>query len=110
MESICFGYSAFLSMLTHVIWDSFTHQNGLMVTKLRVLTQTYTFFGYQIPIYKFLQHGSTLFGIVLIFGYVYYRATLGKDKKYQLYRQGKTHLLEFTSCFNARICMSMATY
>ena len=69
-----------LGMLTHVIWDSFTHQNGLMVTKLRVLTQTYTFFGYQIPIYKFLQHGSTLFGIVLIFGYVYYRATLGKDK------------------------------
>ncbi|MEY2356795.1 DUF4184 family protein [Lysinibacillus capsici] len=76
-----FGYSALLGMLTHVIWDSFTHQNGLMVTKLRVLTQTYTFFGYQIPIYKFLQHGSTLFGIVLIFGYIYYRATLSKDKK-----------------------------
>ena len=80
MENIRFGYSALLGMLTHVIWDSFTHQNGLMVTKLRVLTQTYTIFGYQIPIYKFLQHGSTMFGIMLIFGYIYYRASLSKDK------------------------------
>ena len=80
MENIRFSYSALLGMLTHVIWDSFTHQNGLMVTKLRVLTQTYTIFGYQIPIYKFLQHGSTMFGIMLIFGYIYYRASLSKDK------------------------------
>ena len=76
-----FGYSALLGMLTHVIWDSFTHLNGFMVTNLRVLTQTYTVFGYQIPIYKFLQHGSTLFGIMLIFGYLYYRASLMEHKK-----------------------------
>lgn len=78
---IVFSYSALLGMLTHVIWDSFTHQNGLMVTNLRFLSQTFTLFGFPIPIYKFLQHGSTLLGISLILGYMYYRASLIKHKK-----------------------------
>lgn len=78
---IVFSYSALLGMLTHVIWDSFTHQNGYMVTNLRFLSQTFTLFGFHIPIYKFLQHGSTLLGITLIFGYMYYRASLIKHNK-----------------------------
>ncbi|MFJ7696707.1 DUF4184 family protein [Lysinibacillus fusiformis] len=76
-----FSYSALLGMLTHVIWDSFTHQNGFMVTNLRILSQTVTLFGFPIPIYKFLQHGSTLLGITLILGYMYYRASLIKHNK-----------------------------
>ncbi|QEA00102.1 DUF4184 family protein [Lysinibacillus fusiformis] len=80
-KTIVFSYSALLGMLTHVIWDSFTHQNGLMVTNLHFLSQTFTLFGFHIPIYKFLQHGSTLVGITLIFGYMYDRASLIKHNK-----------------------------
>ncbi|MEK5231375.1 DUF4184 family protein [Lysinibacillus sp. FSL K6-0232] len=71
---IIFSYSALLGMLTHVVWDSFTHQHGFMVTKLTILSQTIQIGGFQIPIYKLLQHGSTLLGIALIIGYVYKRA------------------------------------
>jgi len=78
---VVFVYSALLGMLTHVIWDSFTHQNGFMVNNFHILTQTFTLLGFQIPVYKFLQHGSTLFGILLIFGYLYYRASLIEHNK-----------------------------
>ncbi|WP_155590457.1 DUF4184 family protein [Lysinibacillus cavernae] len=76
---VVFGYSAILGMLTHVLWDSFTHQNGFMVTNFPLLSQTYTLYGYQIPFYKLLQHGSTLVGSTLIFGYLYYRASFIKN-------------------------------
>ncbi|HBT72706.1 MAG TPA: DUF4184 domain-containing protein [Lysinibacillus sp.] len=74
LNVIVFGYSAFLGMLTHVIWDSFTHKNGFMVSHLSILSETMPIFGFQFPLYKYLQHGSTLVGITLIIGYVYVRA------------------------------------
>lgn len=62
-------------MLTHVVWDSFTHINGYMVLKFSVLfTHSYSMYGFTIPLYKFLQHGSTLFGLTMILVYMYYRA------------------------------------
>ncbi len=52
-----------------------------------------------------------MLGIMLIFGYIYYRASLSKDKKNTSSIATKEdHFLEFTSCFNAWICMSMAAY
>ncbi len=69
-----FSYSALFGMLTHVVWDSFTHKNGFIVTQVSILAEIMPLFGLQIPLYKYLQHGSTLVGITLIIGYVYYRA------------------------------------
>ena len=44
-------------MLTHVVWDSFTHINGYMVLKFPDLfTHSYNIYGFSIPMYKFLQH------------------------------------------------------
>ncbi|MFE3577598.1 DUF4184 family protein [Lysinibacillus sp. NPDC059133] len=77
---VIFCYSALFGMLTHVVWDSFTHTNGFMVRNFPTLTYTFNLYGYQIPIYKFLQHGSTLLGISLIIGFMYYRASLNKNK------------------------------
>ncbi|KOY82952.1 DUF4184 family protein [Lysinibacillus macroides] len=71
---IVFSYSALLGMLTHVFWDAFTHQHGFMVTTFPILSQTFQIGIFQIPVYKLLQHGSTLLGIALIIGYVYNRA------------------------------------
>lgn len=81
LKVIVFGYSAILGMLTHVVWDAFTHKNGFMVTKLPFLGHTFHIAGYDIPLYKFLQHGSTLVGLTIILAYMYYRATSQKGSK-----------------------------
>nr|WP_106779391.1 DUF4184 family protein [Lysinibacillus timonensis] len=74
LTAIVFVYSALFGMLTHVVWDSFTHLDGFMVKHLSFLTYTADLFNYEIPIYKFLQHGSTIVGIIAIIGYMYIRA------------------------------------
>ena len=75
VKVVVFCYSALFGMLTHVVWDSFTHINGYMVLKFPALfTHSYNMYGFTIPLYKFLQHGSTLFGITMILVYMYYRA------------------------------------
>lgn len=81
LKVIVFGYSAIMGMLTHVVWDAFTHKNGFMVTKLPFLSHTFHIAGYEIPLYKFLQHGSTLVGLTIILAYMYIRAASQKGSK-----------------------------
>ena len=69
-----FLYSALFGMLTHVVWDSFTHLNGFMVKNLSILTYSVHIFDFNIPIFKLLQHGSTIVGITVIISYMYIRA------------------------------------
>lgn len=71
---IVFCYSALLGMLTHVVWDAFTHQHGFMVGVIPILDFTFHLSGYDIPVYKFLQHGGTLAGLTLILVYMLFRA------------------------------------
>lgn len=58
-DTLVFLYSALLGMLT---WDSFTHKTGYFVMNLRFLQQHI----YSIPIYKCMQHGSALIGLLLL--------------------------------------------
>ena len=75
VKIVVFCYSALFGMLTHVVWDSFTHINGYMVLKFPVFfTYSTNIYGFSIPLYKFLQHGSTLFGLTIILVYMYVRA------------------------------------
>lgn len=76
-----FCYSALLGMLTHVVWDSFTHLNGYMVTKISLLSSQVTLFGYSFPAFKLLQHGGTLCGGMIIFLYLCYRGKLFHSSK-----------------------------
>lgn len=70
-----FCYCAWFGMCTHVAWDSFTHTNGAMVLRFPAFfTNTFSIYGFDIPLYKFLQHGSTLLGILSIIVYIYFRA------------------------------------
>lgn len=73
LKVFIFLYSALFGMLTHVVWDSFTHLGGFMVSNLSILTSTVHIYGFNIPIFKFLQHGSTIVGIIAIIGYMYFR-------------------------------------
>jgi hypothetical protein len=59
--------SLVLGALTHIAWDSFTHQNGWMVQQVSLLNSSIigTDQG-SIQVYKVLQHGSTLIGAALL--------------------------------------------
>lgn len=83
LKLVVFCYSTFFGMLTHIVWDSFTHLNGYVVrTFPEIFMQNYTIFSYSIPLYKFLQHGSTLLGLSILFGYVLYRSIFVKQKQF----------------------------
>lgn len=75
VKVLVFCYSALFGMVTHVVWDSFTHINGYMVLKFPAFfTYSTNIYGFSIPLYKFLQHGSTLLGLTIILVYIYVRA------------------------------------
>lgn len=93
LKLIVFSYSALFGMFTHVAWDSFTHIDGYMVLEFpAIFTNTYTIYGLNIPLYKFLQHGSTLLGITSIIGYMYFRGLSQKSSKVDT-----KHILSFWS-------------
>ncbi|WP_342505019.1 DUF4184 family protein [Sporosarcina sp. FSL K6-2383] len=82
VKAVIFCYSALFGMLTHVIWDSFTHINGYMVVKFpEFFTFNTTIYGFSIPLYKFLQHGSTLVGLTIILIYIYVSALSQRNHK-----------------------------
>ncbi|QDS33739.1 DUF4184 family protein [Brevibacillus brevis] len=60
--AIVFMYSALLGSLSHIAWDAFTHEGGRMVDHFLFLQQTILITHYKVPVYKLLQHGSTIFG------------------------------------------------
>ena len=60
--------SILIGAASHVFWDSFTHKSGYFVQLIPLLTDTVGFFDKQIPIFKILQHLSTLTGgLVIVF-------------------------------------------
>ncbi|MFC4403846.1 DUF4184 family protein [Gracilibacillus xinjiangensis] len=74
LKVIVFLYSALFGMVTHVVWDSFTHLDGFMVRNFPFLHYPVEISHYPIPIFKFLQHGGTLVGLLAIIAYMYFRA------------------------------------
>lgn len=56
-------YSLMLGLLTHLAWDSLTHSYGWVVERVPLLASE-PFAG--IAVYRLLQHGSTLAGLVVI--------------------------------------------
>lgn len=61
--SLCVG------ALSHVVWDGFTHQRGVFGQIPLLNAPTLTFGGAAIPLYKLLQHGSTLAGLIALAAY-----------------------------------------
>lgn len=56
-------YSLMVGLFTHIAWDSFTHAAGWVVQKLPFLS-TEIVSGF--PVYRILQHGSTLAGLIIL--------------------------------------------
>jgi hypothetical protein len=58
--------STLLGAITHLFWDSFTHIHGYSVQTFPLLQDTFKLAGHEIPIYKIIQHLSTLLGGLFI--------------------------------------------
>ena len=58
--------SILIGAASHIFWDGFTHDHGYFVQSIPTLINTVDLFGRQIPIFKILQHSSTLFGGLVI--------------------------------------------
>ncbi|MED2253911.1 DUF4184 family protein [Brevibacillus parabrevis] len=78
LSFVIFAYSALLGSFSHVLWDSFTHDRGSMVERFALLQQRISLAAWEVPVYKLLQHGSTLLGGLAIV-YVIWRC--GRERR-----------------------------
>jgi Domain of unknown function (DUF4184) len=62
--------SLLTGILTHLLWDGFTHANGLFVKALPFLSENITFLQWKIPYYFILQLFSSAVGIVFVFRWI----------------------------------------
>ena len=58
--------SIFVGAFSHLFWDSFTHHDGFFVHKINALQQSVHILNQNIPVFKVLQHFSTLLGGFII--------------------------------------------
>ncbi|HLK54143.1 MAG TPA: DUF4184 family protein [Candidatus Angelobacter sp.] len=58
--------SLLLGAITHLAWDAFTHEHGLVVRNIPDMRTPLEEFGTQRPLYNVLQHGSSLLGLALL--------------------------------------------
>ena len=58
--------SLVLGSISHLAWDAFTHDKGLVVRNVPDLRLPLEEFGSHRPVYNLLQHGSSLLGLALL--------------------------------------------
>jgi Domain of unknown function (DUF4184) len=67
---LVFLFSALIGAVSHIFWDSFTHNGRYFVNTIPILRTTYIpFDGAKYPLWYALQHFSTLFGLSIILIY-----------------------------------------
>jgi hypothetical protein len=72
--------STLIGAFSHIFWDSFTHENKYFVNLIPLLKNTVEFVGFQMPIFKILQHLSTLIGGIII-GYAIFKLPVNHNLK-----------------------------
>ena len=58
--------SLLVGAISHLVWDAFTHDRGLVVRNVPDMRVPLEEFGTHRPLYNVLQHGSTLLGMALL--------------------------------------------
>ena len=58
--------SIIIGICSHILWDGFTHRTGHFVKMFSVLESSVKMFGQKIPVYRILQHISTLLGGIIV--------------------------------------------
>lgn len=59
---IVVSVSIFIGAISHLFWDSFTHDTGYFVQTIPLLKQSITLFDITIPVLKIAQHCSSIIG------------------------------------------------
>ena len=59
-------FSLLIGAASHLFWDSFTHLHGYAIQNISSLQSSFNIAGYEIAIYKLLQHLSSLVGGLFI--------------------------------------------
>ena len=72
--------SIIIGTISHIFWDSFTHESGYFAQNIKELTETTELFGREISNLKILQHASTFVGGLII--------------AYSIYKLPKTEIIE----------------
>lgn len=70
--------SVIIGAYSHLLWDAFTHDTGFFVEQIPLLQEKVKLCSFYIPIFKFLQHGSTFVGAIIIMHYIF-KKPLGKS-------------------------------
>ena len=60
-------FSILIGTVSHLLWDSFTHDSGYFVNHITLLQNSVYIFGIDIPILKIAQHLSTFAGGAILF-------------------------------------------
>ena len=71
--------SIIIGILSHLFWDGFTHRTGHFVRRFSQLEASYILWGIKMPIYRWLQHTSTIIGGLIILRFF---KKLPVDKEY----------------------------
>lgn len=71
--------SLLIGSWTHILWDSFTHENRFMVRRLPVLQQVVSLdTDHQLHLYRVLQYGCSVLGVVVVVWWYLYALRLSK--------------------------------
>ncbi len=81
-DVIVFIYSSFIGMASHVLWDILHIVTVFFVDKFPILNMSIKIYKFNIPIYKFLQHGSTILGFLVLILFLYKSKNNSKIKPY----------------------------
>ena len=75
--------STLLGAASHLFWDSFTHIHGYSVQAFSIMQDTFDIAGNKIPVFKTLQHLSTLLG-GLFLTVAFYRLPITNSTEHQI--------------------------
>ena len=67
VRAIALVYAALVAgAATHVVWDSFTHNDGWVVERVPALLRTVTWLPGELAVYRWAQYASSIAGIVIL--------------------------------------------
>jgi hypothetical protein len=72
--------SVIIGAASHLLWDGFTHENGMFINKFDILNHDFHFAGRSMKLFSILQYLSSLFGILLI---LFVILRLPQDKNFE---------------------------
>ena len=72
---LMFLVSTIIGVYSHILWDDFTHINGYFVRNMDFFLTEVSCCNLTLPVFKILQHSSTIIGGLIVLLYFHYSST-----------------------------------